>query len=356
LLILGVTGCGSGGSGGEAATTEPTSAEPADTEADDRRDPSAATASILDGWVTYELPAGWTITSEAEGLVPIRDDFEAEPPEVSIDALEPLLELAREDGDAQASLLREPAFLDAADVDRWAEHLATDLGRSTPLEPVIDEPVELAHGPGRRQVLASDDETATLITTAYGEQRLAIVARADADLADNAAEELAQVTGSIALAPDVTITPLLQFHAGLVGYDVNGERAAAIGLHVPSDWTSTDRADGASYRSADGEVTVDVAFTESAPVSSEDVMRSLLAQRTDRDPLLSGDEREIGGGTFLVARHGPDDLTEVDLGSSWVLVGQVPGLIVTIELEDTGTEPDAPLLRRIIDSLEVEVP
>lgn len=358
LLGAAAASCGSAGTDEASPTTEPASAEPSTTGADDRQDPSAgaASTSILDGWVTYELPDGWTATSEAEGLVPIRDDFETEPPAVGIDALEPLLELERDDGRARVSLLREPAFLDAADVDRWADQLAADLTSTAPLEPVGDEPVELAHGPGRRQVLESDDETVTLTTTAYGEQRIALLARAGADLGDDAAAQLVEVIESIALTPDVTLAPLLQFHAGLVGFDVAGERAAEIGLHVPSDWSSTDRPDGASYQSTDGEVTVDVTFTESVPVPSADVMRDLLAQRTDRDPLLSGDEREIGGGTFLVARHGPEDLTEVDLGTSWVLVGQVPGLIVTIELEDSGAEPDAPLLRQIIDSLVVEVP
>ena len=360
-LLLALAGCGGAS---DPSATEPTesagSAAPtvpaADATTTSPTQERSEAASILDGWVSYELADGWEVGSEAEGLGALRDDFDTAPGAVQLDALEPLLQLERSDRRASVSLLREPAFLDSPDVDRWAERLVEDLGTYSPIEPVSDEPVELAHGPARRQVFDSGEEMVVLATTAYGEQRLALLARSDAELTTEETEQLDEVIASITLTPDVVITPLLQYHAGLVGFDVAGERAAEIGLHVPSDWSATDRPDGASYQSGDGDVVVDFTFTESAPVASEDVMRDLLAQRTDRDPLLSGDERELGGGTFLVARHGPEDLTEVDLGTSWVLVGQVPGLIVTIELEDLGPEPDAPLLRRIIDSLVVEDP
>lgn len=352
-VALALASCGGGTSQGRPAAT--TIAPPTVSSATDRPSDRAASptpTTILDGWVSYDRPAGWEIVTEADGLRPVRADLEAPPATPGIDELETLLEVRDPVGGSRVALLREPAFLDAADVDAWTEALADQVDG----DPVGDDPIELAHGPGRRLRFETAGESVVLTTTAFADQRLALLVRAPAALDGAGRAELDDLVASVALDPDVVVTPLLHHHAGLVLHDVAGERAAAVGIQVPRDWAVTDLADGIRYRSPDGTATAEVAFAPPPTTSADQAMADLLDER-GRQGLLDGTERDLGGTAFRVARYGPAELAPEDLGTGWLLLAETPRVLVIVRLDDTDADADAEaellLLRRIIDTIDV---
>jgi hypothetical protein len=308
--------------------------------------------TLLDGWIRYEAPPGWELTSAAEGLEATRVDFDDAPVAPTLGAMEPLLGLARTDGTASVALLRERRFLEATDTDAWTEALAADLANDA-VELVADEVIELDHGPARRLVFSGLDVDLVLATTEYGEQRLAVVAEVEGGLSD----DVGAVLASIQLEPGLVLAPLLQFHAGLAFYDVDGQRAVEIGLHVPSDWAARDAegAEGVVYASPDIATTVQIYFFPPDGRPLEEVLRTAIEGVPDADPVLVTEERTVDGTPFAVARLGPPELEDVDLGTTWVLVTETDDVVVEIYL-DGPDDPDATaLLREVISSLTVRV-
>lgn len=363
VLVLAVAACGGSDDDGDASgptttaapgsttTAGPTTTGPIDGEADGPR-------TILDGWISYDGPAGWEVAVEAEGLLPQRAALGEAPTPPTIEALETLLELRHPEGLARVVLAREPAFLDAGDLDAWTEALAEEVaGDTSTLQ--ADEPIDLSHGPGRRlRYQGADGETTTLATTAFDEQRLALVVEASPELDDEGRADLDGLVTSIELDPEVVLAPLLQFHAGLIRHEAAGT-TVDLGIHVPSDWDAADVADGVGYSSADGSATAEVTFGATPDAPADETMAALLDER-GRDDLLDGTERELDGTVFRVARFGPDELADTDLATSWLLYAEVGDVTVTIRLADpeadtadTDGGPETLLLRRMIDTVTV---
>jgi hypothetical protein len=134
---------------------------------------------------------------------------------------------------------------------------------------------------------------------------------------------------------------------------VDGEAAVEVDIQVPSGWVELDDANGAEYVSPDFCATALVRFDPLDDLPPEQVLDEVLEEVEAGDEILGRDQRTIGDVRFHVARLGGPDLADVDLGTSWLLVGETPDRRVHLRLEDACDRPNAPLLREVIASLDV---
>lgn len=347
-------------SGAAAGTSEPApspveSAPPAEP-ASPPEPEGPGPRTILDGWVRYELAPGWEVAAEADGLELRRADFDRPPFVPSVGALQTLVEIRRTDGRARIELLREPAYLDVPDVDAWIEVLLDEVvGGSFDLE--AEDVVQAAHGPFRQMRFEGPEGTVLVGATAFDEQRLAVVAHADADLDEAEHRELRELAAALVLDPDVRLDPMLQYHAALYSFAADGARVVDVAVDVPSDWSATEEPDGVRYTSRDQRTTVEVYVSPADGRTVEEVVEDALAFRPDRDPIIDTATQRLGDVDATVVRHGLAGTTRaLDRSTSWVIVGEVDGAVVEIYLDDTRPDTDTLLLHRIFDTIEIQAP